>query len=197
MTKRILDVILALVFLFVSFPLIMVIGFSVLLNMGMPIFFAQPRPGYRNKIFNIYKFRTMRDIEKGESPFLSDAKRMTSFGRFMRMMSLDELPELFNVLIGDMSIVGPRPLLVQYLSRYSQKQLRRHEVKPGITGWAQINGRNALSWQDRLGLDIWYVDNRSILLDIKIICLTAYKVIKRQGINQPGQATCKEFMGKD
>jgi lipopolysaccharide/colanic/teichoic acid biosynthesis glycosyltransferase len=195
--KRTLDVILALVFLFVSFPLIVVIGLLVLFNIGMPIFFIQPRPGYRERIFNIYKFRTMRDIQKGEEPVLSDAKRMTSFGRFIRMLSLDELPELFNVLRGDMSIVGPRPLLAQYISRYSQEQSRRHEVKPGITGWAQINGRNALSWQDRLCLDTWYVDNRSIWLDLKIICLTIYKVIKRQGINQPGQVTCEEFMGKE
>ena len=197
MVKRALDIILALVLFFISFPLMLVIGLLVLLNMGRPIFFMQSRPGYKGKIFDIYKFRTMRNLKQGEDPILSDAKRVSSIGRFLRMLSLDELPELFNVLKGDMSIVGPRPLLPQYLLRYSLEQLRRHEIKPGITGWAQIKGRNALIWQDKFDLDIWYIDNRSMWLDIKILCLTVYKIIKREGISQPGQATCQEFMGKD
>ena len=197
MVKRALDIILALVLFFISFPLMLVIGLLILLNMGRPIFFMQSRPGYKGKIFDIYKFRTMRNLKQGEDPILSDAKRISSIGRFLRMLSLDELPELFNVLKGDMSIVGPRPLLPQYLLRYSLEQLRRHEIKPGITGWAQIKGRNALIWQDKFDLDIWYIDNRSMWLDIKILCLTVYKIIKREGISQPGQATCQEFMGKD
>lgn len=195
MAKRALDVILALLLLFMVFPLLFLIGLLIFLVLGRPIFFVQPRPGYKGKIFNIVKFRTMRSIHPGEDSLSSDAKRMTPLGRVLRMLSLDELPELFNVLKGDMSLVGPRPLLPQYLLRYTPEQARRHEVKPGITGWAQVKGRNALGWEERLKLDTWYVDNRSICLDLKILFLTIYKIIKREGISQPGQATCEEFRG--
>lgn len=193
--KRVLDFTLALFLLFIVSPLLLLIGLLVLLVMGRPVFFIQARPGYRGKIFNIYKFRTMRKPKLDEHSLLSDGKRMGFLGKVLRNLSLDELPELFNVLKGDMSLVGPRPLLPQYLPRYTSEQARRHEVKPGITGWAQVKGRNALSWEERLKMDVWYVDNRSIWLDLKILCLTFYKTIKREGISQPGQATCEEFMG--
>lgn len=197
MLKRALDIILALLMLVIALPLFFIIGITILLNMGRPIFFVQPRPGYKGKIFSIYKFRTMRGLQQREDPLLSDANRITPFGRVLRRLSIDELPELFNVFRGDMSIVGPRPLLVQYLSRYTPEQMKRHDVRPGITGLAQVRGRNVVEWARRLDLDIWYVNNRNIWLDIKIFCLTFYKIIKREGISQPGHATCEEFIGKD
>lgn len=195
MAKRAFDVTLALLLLFMVFPLLLLIGLLISLTMGRPVFFVQARPGYKGEIFNLYKFRTMRKPKPDEDSVLSDGKRMSFFGRFLRNLSFDELPELFNVLKGDMSLVGPRPLLPQYLSRYTSEQARRHEVKPGITGWAQVKGRNAIDWKERFDLDVWYVDNRSIWLDLKILCLTIYKTIKREGISQPGQATCEEFRG--
>jgi lipopolysaccharide/colanic/teichoic acid biosynthesis glycosyltransferase len=171
------------------------IALLVRFTIGRPVLFLQLRSGLHGKVFTIYKFRTMRDLYDVQGNPLPDEQRLTPFGSFLRNSSLDELPELFNVLRGEMSIVGPRPFFARYLDRYTDEQMRRHEVKPGITGWAQINGRNALTWEEKFTLDIWYVDNHSLWLDVKIIALTAWKIIKREGINQPGQATMEEFMG--
>ena len=157
--------------------------------------FTQSRPGQAGNLFPLCKFRTMKHAQQKDGRVLPDRDRLTGLGRWMRKWSLDELPELYNVLIGDMSLVGPRPLLVQYLDRYTPEQARRHEVKPGITGWAQINGRNAITWEEKFALDVWYVDNRSFLLDLKILVLTAWKVLKREGISAEGEATMPEFMG--
>ncbi|MDY7077885.1 MAG: sugar transferase [Chloroflexota bacterium] len=176
-------------------PLLALIALLVRLRLGSPILFRQQRPGLRGKPFTISKFRTMTSTRDAEGHLLPDAQRLTRFGRFLRSTSLDELPELFNILKGDMSLVGPRPLLMQYLDRYTPEQMRRHEVKPGMTGWAQINGRNAITWEHKFALDVWYVDNCSLWLDLKIIILTAWKILKREGINQPGRATIEEFMG--
>ena len=165
----------------------------ILLRMGSPAFFRQMRPGFQGKPFRIYKFRSMTDRRDRNDYLLPDADRLTGFGRFLRSTSLDELPELFNVLNGEMSMVGPRPLLMNYLDRYSPEQARRHEVKPGITGWAQVNGRNAITWEEKFQYDAWYVDHQSPWLDLKIIALTILKIIKREGISQPGQATAEEF----
>ena len=191
--KRVLDFILSFVLLIVFLPVLLVIGLAVWFVMGRPIMFCQERPGYKGKIFKIYKFRTMRAASDKNKDVSLDAKRLTPLGIFLRRMSLDELPELFNVLKGDMSLVGPRPLLPQYLNRYSREQARRHDVKPGITGWAQVNGRNAISWEEKFKFDVWYVDNCSFWLDMKIIFLTVGKIFAREGINQPGQATAEEF----
>jgi lipopolysaccharide/colanic/teichoic acid biosynthesis glycosyltransferase len=163
--------------------------------MGRPIFFKQIRPGLRGNPFLIYKFRTMLDLRDENGNLLPDEKRLTKIGKFLRNTSLDELPELWNVLKGDMSLVGPRPLLMEYLGRYTPEQARRHNVKPGITGWAQINGRNAISWDEKFKLDVWYVDNWNIFLDLKIIFITLIKVIKREGISAEGHATMPEFKG--
>jgi len=163
--------------------------------MGSPIFFAQPRPGKNGHIFTFYKFRTMTDDLDSEGKLLPDEKRLTAIGQFLRQTSLDELPQLWNVLKGDMSFVGPRPLLVAYLSRYNSEQARRHEVKPGITGWAQVNGRNAISWEEKFKLDVWYVDNWSLWLDLKILFLTVIKVLKRDGISEANHVTMSEFQG--
>jgi sugar transferase EpsL len=165
--------------------------------MGLPIVFQQQRPGYKEKPFWIYKFRTMLDKRAINGKLLPDKYRITSFGKFLRAFSLDELPELINIVRGEMSFVGPRPLLMEYLNRYSESQRRRHEVLPGITGWAQINGRNVLSWEDKFRLDVWYVDNWSFWLDIKILVITFWKVIKREGINQPGHISTEKFMGNN
>ncbi|ABC78473.1 undecaprenyl-phosphate galactosephosphotransferase [Syntrophus aciditrophicus SB] len=164
-------------------------------RLGAPVFFTQQRPGLKGKPFFLYKFRTMTDARNSAGSLLPDAERLTRFGRFLRSTSLDELPELWNVLKGEMSLVGPRPLLMEYLGRYTLEQARRHEVRPGITGWAQVNGRNTLSWEDKFKLDVWYVDHVSISLDIRIIVMTIWKIFKREGINQPGQATAEKFMG--
>ncbi len=164
-------------------------------KIGSPIFFKQARPGLNGKIFNVYKFRSMTNECDSNGILLSDSKRLTQFGKFLRSTSLDELPSFWSVLKGDMSLVGPRPLLVEYLPLYSEKQSRRHEVKPGITGWAQVNGRNAISWDEKFELDVWYVDNQSIWLDIKILWMTVKKVIVRDGINQNGQSTAVAFKG--
>jgi sugar transferase EpsL len=193
--KRIFDIILTIPAYFLLSPLMILIAVIIRLTMGKPIFFRQIRPGFHGKPFTIYKFRTMLNAYDKKGSLLPDKERMTRFGRFLRSTSLDELPELFNILKGEMSIVGPRPLLMQYLERYSPEQARRHEVRPGLTGWAQINGRNAITWEEKFRLDVWYVDNYSICLDIKIILMTVIKVFKREGISHPGQATMEEFMG--
>ena len=193
--KRLFDFIVATLALFTLSPLLLLLAFLVGLNSGFPILFHQRRPGLHGKPFTLYKFRTMTDERDAQGNLFPDAERLTPFGRFLRSTSLDELPELFNVLKGEMSLVGPRPLLMRYLDRYTPEQMRRHEVKPGITGWAQINGRNAITWEQKFALDVWYVDNQSLWLDLKIIALTAWKILKREGINQPGHATAREFMG--
>ncbi len=195
MTKRLFD----LFFLFISIPIILpfflLVCLLVRIKLGSPIFFAQQRPGENQKIFTMYKFRTMTDERYSDGNLKEDHLRLTKFGKLLRSTSLDELPELWNVLIGDMSLVGPRPLLVEYLPLYSLEQNRRHEVKPGITGWAQVNGRNAISWEDKFRLDVWYVDNQSLWLDLKILLLTLKKVIVREGISSNGHATMPPFNG--
>jgi len=193
--KRLFDLIFTVPAIIFFLPLYAIITICVRILIGAPVLFRQNRPGLGGKPFKLYKFRTMNDRKDDKGNLLPDADRMTPFGRFLRGTSLDELPELFNVLNGDMSLVGPRPLLMQYLKRYSPEQARRHEVKPGITGWAQINGRNAITWEEKFKLDVWYVNNRSLWLDVKIILITIVKIIKREGISQPGQATMKEFRG--
>ena len=195
--NRLFDLALSIPALFSLTPLMLIIGFFVRMRIGTPVLFKQGRPGLYGKPFTIYKFRTMTDKRDKDWNLLLDGERLTRLGRFLRKTSLDELPELFNVIKGDMSVVGPRPLLMQYLDRYTAEQARRHEVKPGITGWAQVNGRNAITWEDKFKLDVWYVDNQSLWLDLKIIGLTLWKILKREGINQPGQATMEEFMGGD
>ena len=195
MLKRTLDILGALLGLVVlALPLIL-LALLVRLNLGSPVLFVQDRPGLGGRIFRIYKFRTMTEGRDGDGLPLSDAARLTRFGRWLRATSLDELPELYNVLRGQMSFVGPRPLMVEYLPLYSPEQARRHEVRPGITGWSQVNGRNAVEWDQRLAMDVWYVDNRSILLDLRILALTAVKVVRRDGISQEGQATMERFRG--
>lgn len=195
--KRIFDILAALFGLVLLSPLLLLLALLVRIFHGAPVLFGQTRPGYRGTLFRIYKFRTMTDARAADGSLLPDAERLTPLGRFLRASSLDELPELLNILRGEMSLVGPRPLLVQYLERYSPEQMRRHDVLPGITGWAQVNGRNALTWDEKFALDVWYVDNRSFWLDIKIILMTVWKVFKREGISQPGHATAEEFMGSD
>ena len=195
--KKIFDLLL----IFLSLPLILPIYLLTMLlaltQLNFPILFRQPRTGLNGKIFNIYKFRTMTNECDKDGILLPDALRLNKFGKFLRSTSLDELPSLWNVLKSDMSLVGPRPLLLEYLTLYSTQQARRHEVKPGITGWAQVNGRNAITWGEKFDLDVWYVDNQSIWLDIKILWLTVKKVIMRDGINQVGQSTMENFKGND
>jgi lipopolysaccharide/colanic/teichoic acid biosynthesis glycosyltransferase len=194
--KRLLDLTLSSLALLLLLPLLAMIGLLVRCQLGAPVLFRQRRPGLHGRPFVLLKFRTMFNACDPQGHPLPDAERVSPFGRLLRRSSLDELPELLNVLAGDMSIIGPRPLLMQYLERYTPAQRRRHEVKPGITGWAQINGRNALPWEQRFLLDVWYVDHQSWWLDVKIIALTVWKICKREGINQPGQATAEEFMGE-
>lgn len=194
-TKRILDLVITLPGILILAPVFLLVAILVGINYGTPIIFRQLRPGYLGKPFWVYKFRTMTNARDEEDNLLPDNQRLTRLGRILRSFSIDELPELFNVLRGEMSLVGPRPLLMQYLERYSPEQARRHEVLPGITGWAQINGRNALTWEEKFKLDVWYVDHWSFGLDIKILLITAGKTLRREGINQPGQATAEEFMG--
>jgi len=194
-SKRLLDLILTIPGLLLISPLLLFLALLVRIYHGSPVLFRQLRPGYLGKPFYIYKFRSMSEVRDEHGELQPDAIRLTALGRFMRAYSLDELPEFFLVVMGKMSLVGPRPLLMQYLERYSPEQMRRHQVLPGITGWAQINGRNALTWEDKFCLDVWYVDHRSLLLDIKILLLTLWKVVSREGINQPGEATAAEFMG--
>lgn len=176
-------------------PLLVVVACFVRLKLGSPVFFRQVRPGKDGRPFTMLKFRSMTDARDQEGNLLPDADRLPAFGRFLRATSLDELPELWNVVKGDMSLVGPRPLLMDYLPLYTARQARRHDVKPGITGWAQVNGRNALSWDEKFELDVWYVENRSVLLDMKIILLTLAKVVKREGITADGSATMERFRG--
>lgn len=195
-SKRVIDLALTVPVLILFSPLLLVITLLVRIQMGSPVLFHQQRPGLNGESFTMYKFRTMTNARDSNGRLLADTNRLTSLGRFLRSTSLDELPELFNVLKGDMSLVGPRPLLVQYLDRYTPEQARRHEVRPGITGWAQINGRNALTWEQKFALDVWYVDNCSLWLDLKIIALTVWKVLRREGISQEGQATMSEFLGE-
>ena len=182
--KRLFDLKVAVPSAIILSPILVLIGFLVRIKIGSPVLFRQVRPGKDGKPFTIYKFRTMTDELDKDGNLLPDGKRLTGLGRFLRKTSMDELPELYNVIKGDMSIVGPRPLLTQYLDRYTPEQMRRHEVKPGITGWAQVNGRNAISWEDKFKLDVWYVDHVSLWLDLKIIAMTVLKVLKREGISQ-------------
>ena len=193
--KRLFDLISSFIGLLFLLPVIILIILLVRFKIGSPIFFKQARPGLNGEIFNMYKFRTMTNECDKNGALKSDGVRLTEFGKFLRSTSLDELPGLWNVLKGDMSLVGPRPLLVEYLPLYSEKQSRRHEVKPGITGWAQVNGRNAISWDEKFDLDVWYVDNQSIWLDIKILWLTVKKVIVRDGISQSNHVTMDKFKG--
>ena len=197
MRKRLLDIIVATAALLLLSPLMVLIGILVRFDLGSPVLFRQLRPGRDTKAFRMVKFRTMRDAQDAAGQPLSDAERLTRFGRFLRATSLDELPELWNVLKGDMSLVGPRPLLMEYLPRYSMEQLRRHELRPGITGWAQVNGRNALGWPEKLALDIWYVDHQTFWLDLKILMLTVFKVVARDGISAAGEATMPKFQGNE
>jgi lipopolysaccharide/colanic/teichoic acid biosynthesis glycosyltransferase len=194
-SKRLFDLLLTVPGLILLSPLLGVVGLVLLATQGRPVLFTQPRGGLHGRVFHIYKFRTMREAYDEAGRMLPDEKRISKIGRFLRAVSLDELPELINVLRGEMSVVGPRPLMAKYLERYSPEQMRRHEANPGITGWAQINGRNLLTWEDRFRLDVWYVDHWSLALDVRILALTLLKVIRREGINEPGQATMTEFMG--
>lgn len=193
--KRLLDLGLIVVALPLILPLLAVVAMAVAVKLGRPVLFRQLRPGQQAKPFTLYKFRSMSDGRDAQGQLLPDTDRLPPFGRFLRSTSLDELPELVNVLKGEMSLVGPRPLLMQYLSLYSPEQLRRHDVRPGITGWAQINGRNAISWEDKFTLDLWYVQHLSLWLDLKILALTLWKIIGRHDINQPGRATIEPFTG--
>jgi Sugar transferases involved in lipopolysaccharide synthesis len=193
--KRVFDIVVSAVALTVLAPVMGLIALAVWRTMGRPVLFRQARPGLHGKPFVMYKFRTMRDLRDAEGNLLPDEARLTPFGRWLRTTSLDELPELVNVLRGEMSLVGPRPLLMEYLDRYTPEQARRHEVKPGITGWAQIHGRNNLSWDERFKLDVWYVDNWSLWLDVKILWRTLWMVLRREGISAQGHATMPEFRG--
>ncbi|MGH7575028.1 MAG: sugar transferase [Longimicrobiales bacterium] len=195
MSKRILDVVISVIAMALLAPVLAVIGLAVRIRLGTPILFRQERPGLHGRPFRMYKFRTMLDSQDSEGAPLADAARLTRLGRFLRSASLDELPELWSVLRGDMTLVGPRPLLTEYLDRYTPEQARRHEVKPGITGWAQVNGRNALTWEEKFRLDVWYIDNRSLQLDIRILLLTLARVFRRVGISHQGQATMERFRG--
>lgn len=197
MSKRLFDIVGAFAGLILFSPLLLIVGGIIRYKMGSPVLFYQVRPGKNGRPFRMIKFRTMRDAVDSDGRPLRDAERLTRLGRLLRSSSIDELPELWNVLVGDMSLVGPRPLLMEYLPLYSPYQLRRHDVRPGITGWAQVNGRNAISWNEKFSLDVWYVDNRSFSLDLKIIWLTIQKVIKREGVSGVGEATKSKFTGKD
>ena len=194
-SKRAFDLILTIPGTVLLLPLMLVVAILVRLKLGRPVLFTQKRPGLNSRIFTLYKFRTMNDARDEQGNLLPDAQRLTKFGRFLRSASLDELPELFNVLAGQMSLVGPRPLLISYLKRYSPEQLRRQNVLPGLTGWAQVHGRNAISWEEKFKLDVWYVDHWSVWLDIRILFMTINKVFRREAISAPGQATVGEFLG--
>jgi lipopolysaccharide/colanic/teichoic acid biosynthesis glycosyltransferase len=193
--KRIFDILFALLVLVLLSPVMLILAVLLGIKQGWPVFFTQVRPGLDGSLFKLVKFRTMRDAYDADGQPLPDEQRITGLGRFMRRSSLDELPEFFNVLMGDMSVVGPRPLLVQYLERYSPEQARRHDVLPGVTGWAQVNGRNALTWDEKFKLDVWYVDHWSFGLDLHIILMTIGNVLRQRGISQAGHATMPEFMG--
>lgn len=193
--KRIFDLTVSALLLVALMPLMAIVAMAVWLALGSPVLLRQTRPGCGGVAFTFLKFRTMTEARDPEGHLLPDAQRLTAFGKFLRATSLDELPQLWNVLKGDMSLVGPRPLLMEYLPLYTAEQARRHEVRPGITGWAQVNGRNALSWEDRFRLDVWYVDHCSMALDFRIMALTVLRVFQRSGISQPGQATMSRFTG--
>ena len=193
--KRLFDVVCAALALLLLSPVLVVVALLVRRQLGSPVLFRQMRPGLGGRPFQMVKFRTMLDATDANGVALPDSERLTRFGRFLRASSLDELPELWNVLKGDMSLVGPRPLLMDYLPLYSPHEFRRHEVRPGVTGWAQVNGRNALSWQQKFELDVWYVDNRSFWLDMRILWKTVIKVLKREGISAQGEATAEKFRG--
>jgi lipopolysaccharide/colanic/teichoic acid biosynthesis glycosyltransferase len=195
--KRAFDLLLTIPGLAVLALPLLTLGLLIRLRLGAPVLFRQIRPGFKGQPFTLYKFRTMTDERDAAGRLLPDEQRLTGLGRFLRSFSLDDLPNAFNVLRGEMSVVGPRPLLMEYLERYSPEQARRHDVLPGITGWAQVNGRNAITWEDKFRLDVWYVDHWSLALDIRILALTAWKVLRREGISQPGFATAEEFRGSD
>lgn len=197
MMKRFFDFTLSLFVLIIIFIPLVALALLIYFKIGGPVFFRQIRPGMRGEPFKMIKFRTMTDEKYPNGELLPDSERLTSFGKFLRSTSLDELPELWNVIKGDMSLVGPRPLLMEYLPLYNPEQARRHMVRPGVTGWAQINGRNAISWEDKFKLDTWYVDNQSLILDIKILFLTVKKVLVREGISSAGEATIDKFMGSE
>ncbi|WP_417446722.1 sugar transferase [Kangiella sp.] len=193
--KRLFDLVCSSLALITLFPIIIVVALLIRIKLGSPIIFTQKRPGLNNKAFNMIKFRSMLDKRDSDGNLLPDSERLTKFGLFIRATSLDELPGLWNVLKGDMSLVGPRPLLMEYLELYTPEQARRNEVRPGITGWAQVNGRNAISWEDKFKLDVWYVDNQSIWLDLKILFMTVKKVFVREGISADGHVTIEKFKG--
>lgn len=193
--KRGFDLIVAMMVLFLAWPIILITAVLVRVNLGSPVLFRQQRPGLHGRPFYIYKFRTMSQARDESGELISDANRMTALGSLMRKFSLDELPQLLNVLKGELTLVGPRPLLMEYLPLYSAEQARRHDVRPGITGWAQVNGRNAISWEDKFQYDVWYVDHQSFWLDIKILWLTVLKVVRPEGISQAGHATMEKFRG--
>ncbi len=193
--KRAFDLIMALCILIITLPLLLMLAMLILIFIGRPIIFSQQRPGLQGKPFYLYKFRTMSQEKDKKGKLLPDEKRLTGLGKILRRYSLDELPQLVNVVRGELSFVGPRPLLMQYLPLYNSEQARRHEVKPGITGWAQVNGRNAISWEEKFAYDVWYVDNHSFWLDLKIIGLTVIKVLRSEGISQDGAATMPDFQG--
>ena len=195
--KRLFDLFVSLVAIIVLMPVIIVVAILVAIKLGRPVLFSQQRPGLNGKVFKMYKFRSMTGERSEHGELLPDAERLPGFGRLLRSTSLDELPGLWNVLKGDMSLVGPRPLLVEYLPLYSQQQAKRHDVRPGITGWAQVNGRNAISWQQKFDYDLWYVENQSLWLDFKILLLTLKKVVARADINQDNQATMEKFNGSN
>lgn len=194
-SRTLLDRSLALLLLLAASPVLLLCAAATACFLGTPVLFAQVRPGLHGRPFRMYKFRTMTDARDAGGEPKPDAERITRFGRWLRATSLDELPELFNVLMGDMRLVGPRPLLMEYLPLYSPEQARRHEVKPGITGWAQVNGRNALSWEEKFRLDVWYVDHQSLWLDLKILFLTALRLVQRDGVSHPGHETMPRFTG--
>jgi sugar transferase EpsL len=196
-SKRLLDLTVAVLGLAILSPIMLIVAILVRILLGAPVIFRQLRPGYRDRPFYLYKFRTMTEAQDASGQLLADRERITGFGRFLRALSLDEWPELFNILRGEMSLVGPRPLLMEYLPLYSPEQRRRHEAVPGMTGWAQVHGRNTLDWPARFALDVWYVDHWSFWLDVRILFMTLWKVILREGISQPGQATTEYFTGNE
>ena len=195
MIKRLFDIVLALILIIVFLPFYIIVTILILTKMGSPVLFRQQRPGLNSDIFGIYKYRTMTNEKDENGNLLPDEQRLLGLGKTIRSLSLDELPQIFNVLKGEMSFVGPRPLLIEYLDYYNDTQKRRHDVKPGITGWAQVNGRNSISWDDKFKLDVWYVNNRTFLLDLRILWLTFYKVIRREGIAHAGDASMPRFKG--
>lgn len=193
--KRLFDLLLSLLGILMLFPIMLITSFLIRWKLGTPVIFKQQRPGLQGELFHLYKFRTMTDERDSNGELLPDYLRLTPFGKFIRQLSLDEFPQLFNVIKGEMSLIGPRPLLKEYLPLYTAEQAKRHQVKPGMTGWAQVNGRNALTWEEKFKLDVWYVENQSFLLDLKILCLTIKKVMTAEGISNQDHATMPDFQG--